>query len=164
MKIFKVSEHAELPEYATEGSACFDLKACLNGIEKVRVYNPLNKELFIPVKKDKVSIPPWYRALIPTGLIFNLPSNTVMKLYARSGLALKSGVNLANNVAVIDSDYVEETFVMLLNISSNVIQISHGDRIAQAAIETAKTFVLEETKIRPQQKTSRVSGLGSTGV
>lgn len=168
MKIFKLNPKASIPEYATEGSACFDLKACFDLGNRIRAYNPLNRELFIPVKviseKICVQIPPQYRVLIPTGLIFNLPKATVMKIYARSGLALKEGISLANSVAVIDSDYVEETFVMIINGSDNLIVISDGDRIAQAALEETKKLVLEETPNKPTRKTDRVGGLGSTGV
>jgi dUTPase len=71
---------------------------------------------------------------------------------------------MANGVAVIDSDYVEETFVMLLNGSDNVVFVADGDRVAQASLEEAKRLVLEETPNRPQQKTDRNGGLGSTGV
>lgn len=168
MKIYKINPAAEIPAYATEGSACFDLRACMKGLEKIRAYNPLNRELFQPVKiqggKLGIQIPPQYRVLIPTGLIFNIPKNTVMRIYARSGLALKEGLSMANGVAVIDSDYVEETFVMLLNGSDNVVFVADGDRVAQASLEEAKRLVLEETPNRPQQKTDRNGGLGSTGV
>lgn len=168
MKIYKINPAAEIPAYATEGSACFDLRACFRGLDKIRAYNPLNRELFQPVKiqggKLGIQIPPQYRVLVPTGLIFNLPKNTVMRIYARSGLALKEGLVMANGVAVIDSDYVEETFVMLLNGSDNVVFVADGDRIAQASLEDAKRLVFEETPNRPLQKTDRNGGLGSTGV
>lgn len=168
MKIYKINPRAEIPAYATEGSACFDLRAVLDLGGRIRTYNPLNRELFTPVKvingKIGVQVPPQFRMLVPTGLIFNIPKNTVMKIYARSGLALKEGLALANSVAVIDSDYVEETFVMVFNASDNVVQIIDGDRIAQAALEDVKRLVLEETPNRPQQKTDRSGGLGSTGV
>ena len=168
MKIYKINPAAEIPAYATEGSACFDLRACFKGLDKIRAYNPLNRELFQPVKiqggKLGIQIPPQYRVLVPTGLIFNLPKNTVMRIYARSGLALTEGLGMANGVAVIDSDYVEETFVMLLNGSDNVVFVADGDRVAQASLEEAKRLVLEETPNRPQQKTDRNGGLGSTGV
>lgn len=168
MKIFKINQRAELPAYATEGSACFDLRAVLDLGAKIRTYNPLNRELFTPVKlingKVGVQVPPQFRILIPTGLIFNIPKNTVMKIYARSGLALKEGLGLANSVAVIDSDYVDETYVMVFNASDNVVTVLDGDRVAQAALEDVKRLVLEETPNRPQQKTDRVGGLGSTGI
>lgn len=168
MKIFKLNPKATIPAYATEGSACFDLRACFELGDRIRAYNPLNRELLIPTKlvgnKLGIQIPPQYRVLVPTALIFNIPKNTVMKIYPRSGLALKEALGLANSVAVIDSDYVEETFVMLINGSDNVVVVSDGDRIAQAALEDAKRLVLEETPNRPSQKTDRAGGLGSTGV
>ena len=61
--------------------------------------------------------------LIPTGLIFDIPKNHYVRLYARSGNAFKKGLVLANSVGIIDSDYVDEVKIMLHNISdmNNVI-------------------------------------------
>jgi len=167
MKVFKLHETVELPAYATEGSAAFDLRAHLVDNPRVRAYNPMNREIEIPVKvvagKLGIQIHPQYRVLVPTGLIFDIPKNNVLKIYARSGTALKQGLTLANAVGVVDSDYVEETFVMLLNVSEQLVVVNHGDRIAQAVVESVKQLSLTETKERPGQKTSRNGGLGSTG-
>lgn len=53
MKVFKHTELAELPEFATEGSACFDLKACFAPMEFLKSYNAWNKEAPI-VAKERV--------------------------------------------------------------------------------------------------------------
>jgi len=167
MKIYRDNELATIPEFATEGSACFDLRACFTEGDKIRAYNPHNKEMNLPVKMISgnvgVQLHAAFRTLIPTGLIFDIPKNHEMKIYVRSGLALKYGITLANNVAVIDSDYVEPTYVMLYNASDTPIYIHHGDRIAQAQLIPLKSYSLTERKTRPEQKTDRVGGLGSTG-
>ena len=168
MKIYKVNPKAELPAYATEGSAAFDLRACFSLGDRIRAYNPLNKLVDLPAKviggQVGIQIHPQYRVLIPTGLIFDIPKNNVIEIYARSGLALKQGLNLANGTAIIDSDYVEETFVMLFNVTDALVVVNAGDRIAQAVVKAAKQLTLVETTDRPGQKTSREGGLGSTGV
>lgn len=168
MKIFKENVNASIPEFATEGSACFDLKACLDENTKVKAFNPHNREMLFPVKKSSnglwsVQLQPQFRTLIPTGLIFDIPKNHVMKIFVRSSMALKNGINLANNTAIIDSDYVDQTYVMVYNMSDTPIMIYHGDRIAQAMLEKTCTYKLEETDERPGQKTDREGGLGSTG-
>jgi dUTP pyrophosphatase len=168
MKVFKQRESAAIPEFATEGSACFDLRACLEEGMKIKTYNPHNKMIEIPVKAGPnglhVQLQPQFRTLIPTGLIFNIPNNHVMKCYARSGMAVKYGLGLANSVGIIDSDYVEEVFVTIFNMNDTPITIYNGDRLAQAMLEKTITYTLEETTRRPSQKTEREGGFGSTGV
>lgn len=168
MKIFKVSENAEVPEFATEGSACFDLKVCLERGGTVRTFNPHNRETMIPVKEQNgrlsVQLQPQFRTLVPTGLIFDIPNNHVVKLYIRSSMALKYGLNLANEVGIIDSDYVDPVFAMVYNMGDTPITLYQGDRIAQGMLEKTISYKLEETKKKPERKTDREGGLGSTGV
>ena len=169
MKIFKVSETAEIPSFATEGSAAFDLKACLNVGDKIRAYNPHNREMEIPVKatasgRPSIIVYPQFRTLVPTGLIFDIPEKHVLKLFIRSGMALKFSLGLGNSVGIIDSDYVDPTFMMIINNSDTPIQIYHGDRIAQGILEKTIKYTLEETLEKPSKKTDRDGGLGSTGI
>ena len=167
MKIFKVSEKAEIPAFATEGSACFDLRLCIDHDSRIRAYNPHNKETYVPVKVSNqgvnVQIPPSFRVLLPTGLIFDIPKNHVMKIFIRSSMALKYGLALANSTAIIDSDYTDPTYVMLTNHSDTPVTLFHGDRIAQAMLEKTESYSLVERKTAPEQKTSRDGGIGSTG-
>jgi dUTP pyrophosphatase len=169
MKIYRYDERAEIPEFATEGSACFDLKACFKVGEKVIAYNPQNKKVELPVKMlggstaAAVQVHPMYRVLVPTGLIFDIPKNHVMKIYIRSSMALKNGINLANGTAIIDSDYVDPTYILVQNFSDILLNIFDGERIAQAQLSKLDTYTLTERKTRPEQKTDRVGGMGSTG-
>jgi dUTP pyrophosphatase len=168
LKVFKCRENAELPHRATEGSSCFDISAALTVGERIRTYNPWNKECMIPVKniggKIGFQLHPENRALVPTGLIFDIPDNYVLKMFIRSGTALKKGLVLANGVGIIDSDYVEESYIMVYNISDSLVVINAGERLAQVALEKVCLYTLSETKDKPTQKTSRDSGFGSTGV
>ena len=168
MKIYKLHENATIPEFATKGSACFDLSACFDATTKIRTFNPHNKEIHIPVKDIRgrlgVQVQPQFRTLIPTGLIFNIPSNYMMDVHVRSSIALKMGLTLANNVGKIDSDYVDETFVMLYHMGDSPVTLFHGDRIAQAMLVKTNTYSLEETRRRPSVKSERNGGLGSTGL
>lgn len=168
MNVYKVNERAELPEYATDGSACFDVKACIENGQRLKSYNAWNKEMPVLVKgvgqsKDAFQLPPAVRVLVPTGLIFDIPEGHVMKMYIRSGIALKKGLTLVNGVGIIDSDYVEESFLMLENVSESMALIEHGERIAQCLIEPITREPINEISERPEQKTSRDGGFGSTG-
>ena len=83
-----------LPSYATGGSAAMDLRACVT---------------------EPVVIAPGARTVVPSGIAIALPSAEYVALvFARSGLAAKGGVCLANGVGVIDSDYRGEIGVALL--------------------------------------------------
>ena len=86
-----------------------------------------------------------------------------MKMYIRSSVASKRGIALSNGVGIIDSDYVDETHILALNISDSLIRIVHGERLAQCVIEPVQTYDLVETFNPPLQKTDRKGGIGSTG-
>lgn len=168
MKIYKICEQASLPEYATTGSAAFDIKACLLETDKIRSFSPHNKEMFLPTKRDNsgkiyAQMLPQFRMLVPTGLIFDIPEKHVLKFFIRSSIAFKFGLSLANEVAIIDSDYVDPSYIMIYNMGDTPINIYHGDRIAQGILEKNIQVKLEETKELPIQKTNRAGGIGSTG-
>jgi dUTP pyrophosphatase len=165
MKIYRDSELAEIPSFATEGSACFDLRACLELGKNVVAYNPHNRKMELPVKVDahgrsSISVQPSFRVLVPTGLIFDIPKNHVMNFYIRSSMALKYGLMLANNVAVIDSDFKTQSYIMIFNASDTPCTLYHGDRIAQAELRELKQYTLTERKTPPEQTTERTGGLG----
>ena len=107
---------------------------------------------------------PGDRILVPTGLIFDIPTGYSVRIHPRSGLSYKQGLVLANLEAVIDSDYVQETFVLLYNRSEVDHTINNGDRIAQAEMVKREEYILWEIFDAPTQKTDREGGLGSTGV
>lgn len=170
LKFFKLNEGATIPKYQTKGSAGFDLHACFDGIATIQAYNLNNKKIDVSVRVNndgsrQLVMQPGTRYMIPTGLIADIESpNFVMNLYIRSGNALKKGLQLANNVAVIDSDYVGEIFMVTVNTSDVTVIVDNGERVAQGVIHDISQPKISETTIRPQQKTDRDGGFGSTGV
>jgi len=135
-------EGAILPRRATNGSAGYDLHACID--------NPL-------------TIPSRGRVSIPTGIAIALPSQNVAAfIFGRSGLGIKHGIRLSNSVAVIDSDYRGELMVGLTNDSDEDYTIQPGERIAQILILPIFTPNLIECNELPE--TARgAGGFGSTG-
>lgn len=131
------------PFYATPGSAGMDLSACID--------EP------IVIKKGEI-------AFIPTGIAISLPSNDyVAYIYARSGLACKKGITLANCVGVIDSDYRGEIKCALINLGTEDFTVNFGDRIAQLVI--APVCIADINITEDLDETSRgTGGFGSTGV
>ena len=138
LKFYKTNEQAQLPVFATEQSACFDLYANLPKDVKVQFLNPIStkqlpKGLSFDINSNRpyLQINNMERMLIPTGLIANIPVGFSVRLHSRSGLAFKQGVYLANCEGIIDSDYVDPIYAMVTNISNVPTRIYDGDRICQ---------------------------------
>jgi dUTP pyrophosphatase len=135
------------PKYETSGSAGFDLRANLDA------------EITIPAKGG--------RAIIPTGLYFELPSNFEMQIRPRSGLAAKHGVTVLNSPGTIDSDYRGEIKVILINHDEFYFKVNHGDRIAQGVIATVineNIFNLNQVYEISDDTQRSSGGFGSTGL
>jgi len=103
-----------LPDYATEGSAGVDLRACLD---------------------QPVTVGPGETILIPTGMAIHIgdPSLAAV-LLPRSGLGHKHGIVLGNLVGLIDSDYQGQVFVSCWNRSAEPFIVQPGERIAQMVL------------------------------
>lgn len=133
------------PEYATSGSSGFDFRANLT--------EPM------VLKSGK-------RAMIPTGLFFELPENFEIQVRPRSGLAAKNGVTVLNTPGTVDADYRGEIKIILINLGEEDFVINHGDRIAQGvfASVTAKNIVNFVKLNEVNTNTERgAGGFGSTG-
>ena len=143
VKYTKLREDAITPTRGSEKAAGYDLYANING-------------------NDSITINPGETVVIGTGLSFELPDNTFAAIFARSGLATKSGLAPANKVGVCDSDYRGEYKVPLHNHSNNPATVNHGDRIAQMVIMPFIPVELEEGELSDTARGS--GGFGSTGV
>ena len=164
---YKLNSKVKDPFRATEGSACFDLHSFMPEDSLVRVYiNHQDEDIEIRERKvvqGRVQINSTERMLVPTGLIFDIPMGYSVRLYPRSSLALKQGLTLANNVGIIDSDYVQPVYMMVYNISGYQQFVKNGERICQAELVREQPSVLMEVNERPESKTDRDGGFGSTG-
>lgn len=107
----RIGREFPLPQYATEGSAGMDLRACTNA---PLMLNPGSAEL------------------IPTGIsIYIADPGLAAMLLPRSGLGHKNGIVLGNLVGLIDSDYQGPLMVSVWNRGAAPFTINPGDRIAQ---------------------------------
>jgi dUTP pyrophosphatase len=162
---YKLNGDVKDPVVATSGSACFDVHAYLpDDKTSIKCYSSLNNILDTYSQGGRLAIHPGARYLVPTGLIFDIPQQCSVRLHARSGLALKQGLVLANAEGVIDEDYVDPVYVMLTNISDTQVDINNGDRICQAELVYQPNFAIMPLQNSPAQKTDRDGGFGSTGV
>ncbi len=117
VKIKLLHPSARVPEYKTDGAAAADVCAAID---------------------EPVTILPGGFALIPAGFALDADGvddgSFAILLFARSGLATKHGIALANGVGVIDPDYRGEVKVSLTNLSAEPYTVSPGERIAQMMI------------------------------
>ena len=108
-------------------------------------------------------IPPGGRALVPTGLVVNLPAGYEAQVRPRSGLALKAGVTVLNSPGTIDAGYPGEIGVILANFGQDDFKVNVGDRIAQLVIAPVlQPVVVEATEVDSTDRGA--GGFGSTGV
>ena len=103
------------------------------------------------------------RALVPTGLVFELPSGMEAQVRPRSGLAVKFGVTVLNSPGTIDADYRGEVSVILINHGDQPFAIQRGDRIAQLVLmPVMRAKIVESAFLTETQRGA--GGFGSTGV
>ena len=171
LEFYRLHENVSLPEFATDFSACFDIRAHFEKDEFVEKYDIENEKFSARISRfsrfsEKAFIPllPFERVKIPTSLIANIPSGCSLRFHSRSGNALKKGIVLANQEAVIDEDYVNEIFIPLINLSNQTFYIYEGDRICQGELHKDTRCSISEISEKPSQKTSRCDGFGHTGM
>lgn len=133
-----------LPEYATQGAAGFDFRAC------------------VPADAP-VTIPPGGRALISSGFAVAVPQGWELQVRPRSGLAVKHGVTVVNAPGTVDSDYRGTVGICLINHGAEPFTVSRGDRIAQGVVAAAAQATMIEAASLDETERG-AGGFGSTGV
>lgn len=150
MDFKKLYDSAITPTRGSEYAAGYDLYAC--GYEN-NMTDGTDWSVFIN---------PGDTIKINTGIAVAIPKGCFGGVYARSGLACKSGLAPANKVGVIDSDYRGELIVCLYNQSSVPQKINKGDRIAQFIVQPYLNLIWNE--VDDLDDTERgAGGFGSTG-
>lgn len=127
---------SKIPTRATDGSAGFDLYA-----------------------NESLTIEPWQRALVKTGIAIEIPLFYVGIIKSRSSLGLR-GIDIAGGV--IDSDYRGDVGVILVNNSDSQFEVVKGDRIAQIIVFAVLTHMNVVSELTITERGSH--GFGSTGV
>ncbi|MBF2717409.1 dUTP diphosphatase [Agrobacterium vitis] len=144
LKRLSHGEGLELPAYETAGAAGMDLRAAVT-------------------EAEPLTLAPGKRALVPTGLIMEIPQGFEAQIRPRSGLAFKNGITCLNTPGTIDSDYRGEVKVLLINLGDEDFTITRGMRVAQMVI--APVTQAQMIEITETSDTVRgTGGFGSTGV
>ena len=161
--IKKLIDNVDIPEYATDGSAGFDLKAMrimslYQGTKKVDLSEKMNRS----IERGIITLRPGERALFGTGLSFHIPEGYEMQIRDKSGISLKRGLKVFNAPGTIDSDYRGEVGIILYNSTPFLAEIKIGEYIAQGII--AKYEKVEFENVVQLEETFRgAGGYGSTG-
>ena len=142
LKIKKLNENVNIPEYKSEGAAGMDLYA---NIDK------------------PVTLRPLQRKLIPTGLSIELEHGYEAQIRPRSGMALKNGSSVLNTPGTIDEDYRGEVGIIAVNLSTDEYTIKPQERIAQMVITKVEQADIEVvTELSDTERGD--GGFGHTGV
>ena len=131
----------ELPAYQSQGASGFDIRAQI---------------------QETTILKPGERAMIPTGLSFEIPLGFEIQARPRSGWAAKEGLTVLNTPGTIDADYRGEVKIILINLGREPITIKDQDRVAQLVI--APVILADFSLVEELGSTERgAGGFGSTG-
>ena len=140
VNIKRLDPTIELPKYHTAESAGFDIAT--------------NADMTIGAGEI---------VKIPTGLVIEAPEGYFLGVVARGSTAMKTGLQMANAMGVVDRDYAgpnDEVFLPMRNFTDKPTTIKRGDRIAQGLfIKIDQAEWIESDMIRNKDR----GGYGSTG-
>jgi len=138
-----IHDEAKIPSYAYASDSGFDLRST-----------------------TEINIPPFGRALVPTGLVLSIPEEYEIQIRPKSGLALNQGITVLNTPGTVDSGYVGEIKVILFNTNNQTVTISKGMKIAQAVLcpVVCGKYVSFELTNKVDDKDRGSNGFGSTGL
>jgi dUTP pyrophosphatase len=139
----KLNPNAVDPKYNYDGDSGFDLYST-----------------------EEVVIGGLGRALIPTGLSFDIKDGYEIQVRSKSGLAINQGLMCLNSPGTVDNSYTGEVKVILFNTNKEPITIKQGMKVAQAVF----CPVVNGRWIEPVEKKDLTNkdrgsnGFGSTGI
>jgi dUTP pyrophosphatase len=136
-------EEAKAPSYNYETDSGFDLYAT-----------------------EPIVLRSFERALVPTGISFDIPSGHEIQVRSKSGLAINQGLFVLNSPGTVDAGYTGEVKVIVLNTSKDTITITKGMKVAQAVLcpVVAGKWVELDRMTERANKDRNENGFGSTGL
>ena len=140
VRIRRLHPDTPLPRYESDHAAAFDFSAAAD-----------------------VVIEPGRVALVPTGLVVEVPAGMFLGIFARSSTPLKRGLMVANGVGVVDPDYcgpTDEVKIAVMNFTGAPVTVQRGDRIAQGIFLTAPRVTWDEAD---ELRDASRGGFGATG-
>lgn len=143
IKFKKLQDDVISPKYAYELDSGFDLYST-----------------------EKIVLPTFGRALVPTGLSFDLPEGYEIQVRTKSGLAVNLGLMVLNSPGTVDRGYLGEIKVPVFNTNNNSLIIEKGMKVAQAVLCPVVCGKFVEFEELDDLGTSERGdkGFGSTGI
>ncbi|MFA6082304.1 MAG: dUTP diphosphatase [Patescibacteria group bacterium] len=141
INIAKINPNAIIPEYKTDGAACFDISIC-----------------------EDVAVEPNQTVLLPTGLVIETPPDYALFIAPRSSMA-KTGLIMPHSFGILDPDYCgpeDEMKILVKNITDQTISVTKGQRLAQGyflPIPKTEWNIIDKSKLKQSSR----GGFGSTG-
>ena len=143
IQIELLTEDAVFPEYAYPTDSGFDLYST-----------------------EEITLEPFGRALIPTGLKLSFDIGYEIQVRPKSGLALKQGLTVLNTPGTVDSGYDGEIMVIVFNTNPKSFTVEKGMKIAQAVLCPVINgkYVNLQLVDKIENKDRGANGFGSTGI
>lgn len=143
VKITVLDDELEIPKYAHETDAAFDLQA-----------------------RENIVIHPGEKVKIATGIKIKIPSGFELQIRPRSGISFKTYLRVSNTPGTIDSGYLGEINVLFTNIGKETYTINKKDKIAQAVFTRYTKAIFQNISNEEFDKFESdrgIKGFGSTG-
>jgi dUTP pyrophosphatase len=143
LKYQAITQDAVLPKYNYDSDSGFDLHST-----------------------EEITIEGFGRALIPTGLRFDIKDGYEIQVRTKSGLAINQGLMVLNSPGTVDSGYNGEVKVIIFNTNKEPFTITKGMKVAQAVLcpvvngKWVDLIKVQEIK----EKDRNANGFGSTGL
>lgn len=140
IKIARIRDGVDIPQYVPESAACFDLQAA-----------------------ESATLKPGEVAKIPSGLIIHVPPGFMLGIAPRSS-APKYGISMPHSFGIIDPTYCgpeDEIMIQIQNQTDKAIKIEQGQRIAQGFFVEVPRITWKEVSKDELAPNSR-GGFGST--
>jgi len=139
----KLKEDAVEPKYNYESDSGFDLHSI-----------------------EEIVLPPFGRALVPTGLSFDIKDGYEIQVRTKSGLAINQGLMVLNSPGTVDNGYNGEIKVIVMNMNNSNLTINKGQKVAQAVlcpvVNGGWVSLVKQNKIKEKDRNDK--GFGSTGI
>ena len=130
------------------------------------IYNYPSDSGFDLYSVEEVVIPAFGRALVPTGLSFDIKDGFEIQVRSKSGLAINQGLMCLNSPGTVDNGYTGEVKVILFNTNNSEFKVTKGMKVAQAVlcpiVNGAWVDLQEVDEVK--EKDRKDNGFGSTGI
>jgi dUTP pyrophosphatase len=115
---------------------------------------------------EEIELLPFGRALVPTGLAFEVPDGTELQIRSKSGLAINQGLMVLNSPGTVDCGYLGEIKVIIMNMNNHSVTIEKGTKVGQGVLcpvyNGKRVKLIEKESLGTSDRGNK--GFGSTGL